>query len=727
MRIVVIASTAWLLISAPLLWAASPASGDDSLETSPTLHALQRSLADLDHWLGANENGSRWRAFLRSKDLETAMAQRTRADRKLVTAVLQRYQSGVPGLECAPFAKVHHRLVLWAHELDQHAGRVPAPEQLAEVVRGAQDEFRPVTEADVEQARQQVLQAMAAVDNYLTPGTANTAAWKEYLQWEELRAQLQPGTTADLQVLGSVYRRLTENHTGLELSIFRNLAEALQHYGDLAALAGQEGLERWFQGQLERLAGALEQYPHEPDLENRSAISESLGRFTSLGLVPQIVDAVKFHYSRPNLWADVSVELLGAGFRDDVSRPTDVYDYILGTKIVGEGYTTGDVQLRLIPSYRRAVLETLMTGNTASKTRGYNGPVVIHSKGNTGLAARKWIFLEPEGVRAPGATASAVTETVTTGISAGHLVRHIASRRIAKQRDQANAIASQHAEARLARNVDEEASELVTNANREYQNRFRYPLLRRDEYPALLAFTTTWDGLSAVALQANRSQLGAPTSPPPVAGDFDLTVRLHETLPNNAAEAMLGGRTFESDEVRERIVELRGSLPPELEDGDDEEPWSITFARRNPVTLDFADGQVTLTIRGQRYTSGDRQFGAMNVGAVYRIESTDEGLRLMREGELQIFPPGFDPETGRLGAGDVALRRILQRRFSRLFPETVDLEGFDLPGRWARAGRLQPVLMQSGSGWLQVGWNIAPPAPPTVPAPPENVTAAVAQ
>ena len=688
--------------------AADPAQAAESSlqETSPVLHQLQRELAELHLWLGPGPNGSRWQRYLLSDELGEAIAQRERANRAVVADVLARYHSGAPGLNQAPFEQVAAALSDWLEELQQYAAQFPPRNELAQLARDAQDQFRPLTEQDLQQARAELNQAVQALDAFLPAGTANTLAWRRYLRWDELQAQLQPEAETDLRTLGEIYLQLTQDQSGLELPAFRNLAEALRRYGDLAALANQPELDRWYAAQLDKLADALEQYADAPTQEDRQAIGESLGRFTSLNLAPELVEAVRYHYSHPNFWVEVSHDFLAHGFRDQISRPTPVQDYILGTRITGSGYTTGDIDLRLIPSYRRGVLEINLTGNTRTNTQGFNR-VTIYSAGNTAIAARKWIFLEPDGVRSPPATAAAITDTVTTGISGGALVQRIASGQIAQQRPQANAIASQRAEQRLARSVDAEAVDLVRDANETYRTEFRYPLVRKGEFPRLLDFRTNWDQLSVVGLKASRSQLGAPSGPPPSDGDYDLAVRLHETTPNNFAEALLGGQTLQSEEIRQEIIERRGSLPPELEEADDEEPWSITFARRNPITTRFGD-EIVVTIRGQGYTSGDRQFGAMNITARYQVESTDDGLRLIRQGELEIFPPGFDREAGRLGAGDVALRRILQRKFSRLFPEEVVPQGIELGERWAAAGRLFPERMVSEQGWLQVGWRLTP-------------------
>src|SRR5690606_36307090 len=106
-------------------------------------------------------------------------------------------------------------------------------------------------------------------------------------------------------------------------------------------------------------------------------------------------------------------------------------------------------------------------------------------------------------------------------------------------------------------------------------------------------------------------------------------------------------------------------------------------------------------------TSGDREFGAMNISATYRLETKDGAARLVRVGDLLILPPIFDPGRDRLTAGQIALVRILQRRFGRLFQEEIAGEGLELPGRWKELGTLKLVELQSDRGWLNVSW-VAP-------------------
>jgi len=116
------------------------------------------------------------------------------------------------------------------------------------------------------------------------------------------------------------------------------------------------------------------------------------------------------------------------------------------------------------------------------------------------------------------------------------------------------------------------------------------------------------------------------------------------------------------------VIDLRGKLPEALESDPDRDPWSITFAQARPVSIKFADDGFQVTVRGQRYTSGDREFRAMNITADYKVEISGTGSKLIRQGDLQIVPPNFVPGKSRLSSQQITLR-------------------FDLPDGEVAAGR----------------------------------------
>jgi hypothetical protein len=176
---------------------------------------------------------------------------------------------------------------------------------------------------------------------------------------------------------------------------------------------------------------------------------------------------------------------------------------------------------------------------------------------------------------------------------------------------------------------------------------------------------------------------------------------------NNTAEITLGGRTITQQFVEEQIKKNNGTLPESLGNDPDQPPWSITFAKRLPVQLDADDDRVKVTVRGSKFTSGDREFPAMDIWAAYRIEPAAGAIRLVRDGDVQIYPPDFVPGGGeKLSVAETSLRRILQKRFNKVFKEVVDVEPLDLPGELKNAGPLpMEQLVARKDGWLAAGWR----------------------
>ncbi len=243
------------------------------------------------------------------------------------------------------------------------------------------------------------------------------------------------------------------------------------------------------------------------------------------------------------------------------------------------------------------------------------------------------------------ATAAANTNTSVTGIGGSGIVQRVASRRVGEQKGQAERIAADHAADRVRNRMDSQINEQMAEADANYRSKILYPLLRRRELPSI-KLRTTADVLLLDVLAANRNQIAAPTTPPAVTAENDLAVQIHESMINNLAGALLGGVTLEEEALQQQVIDMRGSLPESLESDEDRDPWSITFARTQPVTVKFTDEGIQITIRGQRYTSGDQDFRAMNVTADYKISLSEpdangiRGIKLVRQGDLTIVPPG---------------------------------------------------------------------------------------
>lgn len=576
---------------------------------------------------------------------------------------------------------------------------------------GEGEAFRPVTEGRLAAAAARLREALGPLDRLLARSPSG-AAWKTYLDWPALTAQAASGAAADPAVLRRLQKRLDAEENGLEMPPFAAVRRAVTAYAEAADAAKDPNAQAVYGQRLEKLAAAVATGAAAGTADALDPVGPLLARLEESGQAPATVARVRSAVNRPNLFLDVDESLLGSAVNRAVDETAAIEDTVLGTRVRGSGRTTGLVLLDFVPSLQQAVVDLKLDATNHSNTRGSQGPVTVHTLGTTTIGARKRILIDDRRVTALPVEAHADTDTRTAGIGVNkrfgqRLIRKVASRKIAEMRPQAEAISAAKARDRVRTQFEEQTGSAISQAARDYQTKFRGPLIERGWYPELLQMSTSDSRLSVTARKALADQIGAFTAPPAVDADAVLAARVHETLVNNAAEITLGGRTITQQFVEEQIKKNNGTLPEALGNDPDQQPWSITFAKRKPVELDAVDDRVKVTVRGSRFTSGEREFPAMDIWAAYRIEPGPAGVRLVRDGDVQIYPPGFVPGGGeKLTMQETSLRRILQKRFNKVFKEVVDVEPLKLPGELERAGPLpMEQLVARKDGWVAVGWR----------------------
>jgi hypothetical protein len=353
----------------------------------------------------------------------------------------------------------------------------------------------------------------------------------------------------------------------------------------------------------------------------------------------------------------------------------------------------------------------VFNGAAYTKTLGVNGPARIHSSGTTKLNGHQVLYIDADGVHANPSTSNATTAIRTTGIGAtkggirGCIVERVATKRVAQAKPGAERSTSRKAETTLNKRLADRVNEFVAEANQRYWNQIRQPLTEKGQFPEAFLIRTTPSELLVTGVAAGPSQLGASSTPPELTGEPGMAIRLHETAVNNFAQGVLAGETLHSERVRDEMAEILGELPERFQDEEGKAPWSITFADEKPLEVAFADDGFTITIRGKQYTSDERTYRAMNVTAAYKIESSADGLKAVRQGDLQIFPPGFVPGERRFSVPEQTLRSILERRFNKLFTPEMGGEAMQPPGRFKSLGPLQMTNFATHGGWITLGWQ----------------------
>jgi hypothetical protein len=601
-----------------------------------------------------------------------------------------------------------------------------AQDEIGSLIEKARGAFRPVTEEQLVTARADVLKRMDELQRFVGRGTANGKKWQRYLRWDALRSAMSSEGPPALEPLDATLERLNRDENGLELQQFRRLADALERYRNLVAVSQWDNPAELYGQQLQALGSDIERYRDEATAANEARLAERLGIITNLGQAPELVAAVRREFARPNAFIDVATPLIAAG-AEPVNRAEYVTDNILGTRIHGDAFTTGTVEVATIPSDDKAVLQFRSRGHIESQNVGYNGPAVIHNTSHTNYTATKRVELSDKAFASQPASASATTDTDIHSIAkrGGGLGSRIVSsqgwRRARESEWEAESIAADHAEDRIERRFNEDVNKELREAREQYEKEYRDPLARRGALPEHIRFSSDVDSLAIEATQASAGQLAATGDPPPAPDGHDVAMRLHESAVNNYSAVVLGGATA-SETRPDGEAKFNVKIPDWMKNAweqrktdSDESPanggqfkeWSMTF-RDRPISVGFTDGKVKITIHLARLQSGDRTFEDWDISGTYTPELAGGGVVLRREGDLVMLPADFD---GTLSSRQTAERRNLEEELNersaqgRGFPTTIEFEPIKPEGALADAGPLEWNEFTSEDGWLSLAWD----------------------
>lgn len=567
--------------------------------------------------------------------------------------------------------------------------------------------FRPISDDLVADARNRLRESLANLDALLRTGTeANRDAWRGFLRWSELESQLD-AESPDPRVLGEILAQYLDGAPGLELPRFVQVRESLTAYRRLVIAHGDDNVPQLFQNQLAEIQRDLDSVA--ANQGNRTELAARLEWMDELGQARDLVATTRERYSRPNLLATASAETVARGFSEPISQETRINEMILGTHICGTAHTDGHLSASLLPSQNSAVIQLTLTGTTHANTVGRQKPVTIISQSATHVVATKQIVLDSEGLRSMGSRACCTTDSQICSIRpdgqfAAQLITNIAWKKARQQQPRAEQISSRRAERRVERQLDDQTADRLSTSNADLKSRVRVPLVRRNIFPRRLKFSTTADQLQVEATQARSTQLSAATTPP-TAPPAKILIQVHESLVLNSAVNAIGGMTITDERAEQLVREATGNVPEGLQVKQDEEPWSITFDLLQPLSVSFHDQQVTIAIRGRRFTRGEQEVRkTTQIAATYDIVSTDNGRsKLVRRGDVEVTYP--DNESDRLSLTELRNKTFLVTKFDGLFKPELASEEISLPEQWSKLSDLVLQHISANNGWLTFGWN----------------------
>jgi hypothetical protein len=421
-------------------------------QDSESAQAVQRAHDELLRWLGTGQSSSGWRQYLMSRDLQEQLKLGDKADRKIVRRILTAYSSKVAGLDMPNFAAVRRALRAWLDEL-----RVPTVETLPDAALEAKEDFAPVSEQSLQQAKTALQQATGALEKYLGQGAAGDG-WRKILKTADLRAGLKEAEP-DVEVLEEVRKRFSREYRGLEQAEFTAVRDALTAYLKRLRIASDPEAENAYKQQLDILAESLRAHrsSHKPsDLEKAAA---SLAWLEDRGLASHITKVAREGYWKPNLFIEIDDQVVTYGFRERMDETNPINESRSGARVVGNGRTIGQMAPRLVPFDQVGIIYNEFEGITYSRTTAYASQATVFSRGETHLRAIKQLSIGRRGFTDYPATAAAMTQSRTTGINSAYA--DIARQRVEQNRAANNAQASRQAEARIRRQLDERSGKQI--------------------------------------------------------------------------------------------------------------------------------------------------------------------------------------------------------------------------------------------------------------------------
>jgi PAS domain-containing protein len=239
------------------------------------------------------------------------------------------------------------------------------------------------------------------------------------------------------------------------------------------------------------------------------------------------------------------------------------------------------------------------------------------------------------------------------------MIRYIAHQEFTQSRPVAKRITQRLIAQQTDEEFDKQLRTKIGSAQETLESRFLGPLQSLQLSPLVMDMQSTEDRLIARYRLASARQLSAFTPRPLAPGDSQLSIQIHHSIFNNLVDQAIDTRrdwTIQqlSDSIADILQQPRPTLPVDT-------PHDVTlrFSDPNPMSIEFDDGRMWLTLRIESLEQPGRiQLKNFTIRTSYT--ATVEGLQaeLLRDGIISI-------DGHRLGSRDrLPLRAIFTKVFS---------------------------------------------------------------
>lgn len=519
-------------------------------------------------------------------------------------------------------------------------------------------------------------------------------------------------------------------------------------------------------------ADRLRVYLNENDLESLDAVSFALAELNycqpEAPTVAKIVEKTRSFFREANFYLEVDEKTLASFAERAVDEKFVVCETIRGARARGAGRLVGDMKLQLRENDDKAELCLALSANVATKTTGSSRGVHVNSDNYGRVCAEKTVYWSENGLETTPSVARGSMKTCVNGIASERLTPLgglVVQTKVKNEIPKTERESSVRMSSRVAAQLDEEADRQISAFNKRWartrnasspENRaVRGVATKSDEerlyFSCLVGranqLASPTDGLAAWlrvvderkrAAEKATAQDGEPLDVVDASdeeprsatvakrysgsverarvvenGPSNVTLRAHQSAPNNVAFVALAGLNFEGGDMREALLPRFPGVDPveatqfldryRAKKGDSEaraldENVSYRFAQDRPFSTRFADDKIETCLRFDSFKSDGREVRDWEIRFVYRIECRDGSFFFKRE-TIDATPLSID-RSAPIPARHQGFRALLIDKLKTVVKDEypAELPVNDFEGE--TIGTLIPTSLSARDGWF---------------------------
>ena len=328
-------------------------------------------------------------------------------------------------------------------------------------------------------------------------------------------------------------------------------------------------------------------------------------RFSEYPEQANVAQAIGIHYRNANLRIAVSEEFVNRMLPAQSTIQKPVKQNILGADTRGASEIQTKLHVDFIKDPSALKIALNLDGDISSRTQSSRHGATFYNSSIANVNTVREVTITNQGMNINGRPATVESSDSLRKFSTdwdrlpilGDMVRQFAHNEFVQARPIAKRIMQKTIAKQTDEEFDKQLQEKVSTANSQFNTRLLGPLHSLNLQPMVVDMQTTDTRLIVRYRLASFDQLAAYTSRPIAPSDSQMSLQVHHSAFNNMVSQVVDGdRDWTMQELSDKISDLmqqpRKALP---EDG----PNDVTarFADDRPITVEFEDGRMTLTLR----------------------------------------------------------------------------------------------------------------------------------